>query len=182
MGAPTPVGQICGLGHVGIHVSDLERAVAFYRDILGLEVTDASPGRFAFLSSQPDVEHHELLLAAGRDVPRGALLLQQISWRCSSLEDIVSLHYHLKEHDVVLDMEVSHGNAIGIYFYDPDGNRIEVYWRTGLKAKQPYLVSVDLEAPVAEILQALTDDVAAHGETGHTEPALMPKRSVPLQS
>ena len=105
---------------------------------------------------------------------------QQLSWHCKSLEDVIALHYRLKEHGVRLDMEVSHGNAIGIYFYDPEGNRIEVYWRTGLKAKQPCLVGVDLEAPIEEIMQALVDDVAVHGESnGRAEP---PWWEVPSES
>ncbi len=52
------------LAHVGIHVEDHDRAVAFYRDVLGLQVTDSEPELgMTFLSSRPDVEHHELLIA-----------------------------------------------------------------------------------------------------------------------
>ena len=70
-------------------------------------------------------------------------------------------------------MEVSHGNAIGIYFYDPEGNRNEVYWGTGLKARQAYLASVDLEAHLEEILQQVRANVEIYGATGYVEPGFM---------
>jgi hypothetical protein len=42
-------------------------------------------------------------------------------------------------------MVVSPGNAIGVDFYNPKGNRVEVYWATGLAAHQSYLEAVDLD-------------------------------------
>lgn len=167
------------LAHVGIHVEDLDRAVRFYRDVLGLQVTDTQPDMgIAFLSSRPEVEHHELFLAAGRTSPAGTLMLQQISWRCPTIEDVVEFHHRLLEHGVQLDMEVSHGNAIGIYFFDPEGNRNEVYWPTGLTATQVYLEGVDLEAPVAEVLAKVQASVAAHGITGYVEPGFLEKQGL----
>jgi catechol-2,3-dioxygenase len=174
-----PVPTISRLAHVGIHVEDLDRAVAFYRDVLGLKVTDSQPEMgITFLSSRPDVEHHELLLAAGRSTSESTVMLQQISWRCATLDDVIGFHYRLKAHGVPLDMEVSHGNAIGIYFYDPEGNRNEVYWGTDLKAKQVYLASVDLEAPPEEILRRVKENVAAHGATGYIEPGFLARQGI----
>jgi catechol-2,3-dioxygenase len=176
---PGPAPKISRLAHVGIHVRDLERAVAFYRDVLGLQVTDTQPEMgIVFLSSRPDVEHHELLLAAGRTDPGDTLMLQQISWRCDSLDEVIAFHYRLTAAGVPLDMEVSHGNAIGIYFFDPDGNRNEVYWGTDLKAKQVYLATVDLEAPPEEILRKVRDNVAAHGATGYIEPGFLERQGI----
>jgi catechol-2,3-dioxygenase len=171
--------RISRLGHVGIYVEDLDGAVAFYRDVLGLEVTDAQPEMgITFMSSRPDVEHHELFLAAGRTAPRDAVMVQQIAWRCDSLDDVIAFHYRLRQHHVPLDMEVSHGNAIGIYFFDPDGNRNEVYWGTGLKATQVYLASVDLEASPEEILRQVKANVEQHGESGYVEPGFLEKQQI----
>ncbi len=170
---------ISRLAHVGIHVEDLDRAVAFYRDVLGLQVTDSQPDMgIAFLSSRPEEEHHELFLAAGRTSPRDSLMLQQISWRCPTLDDVLDFHHRLLAHGVQLDMEVSHGNAIGIYFYDPEGNRNEVYWPTGLTARQVYLEGVDLEAPADEILAKVKASVEAHGATGYLEPGFLDRQMV----
>jgi catechol-2,3-dioxygenase len=179
---PDPAGpapKISRLAHVGIHVRDLDRAVAFYRDVLGLQVTDTQPEMgIVFLSSRPEVEHHELLLAAGRTASEDTLMLQQISWRCDTLDEIIGFHHRLRTYDVPLDMEVSHGNAIGIYFYDPEGNRNEVYWATGLKAKQVYLASVDLEADPEEILRRVKENVDAHGADGYVEPGFLERADI----
>jgi hypothetical protein len=55
---------------------------------------------------------------------------------------------------------------IGIYVYDPEGNRCETYWNTGLKAKQPYGQVLDLEKPAAELMKEVEESVRKYGETG----------------
>src|ERR1035441_147867 len=72
--------MISRLGHVGIHVRDLEKSKQFYSEVLGLTVTDVDPTlELVFLSARPEVEHHELLLVGGRDAPIEEKLIQQIS-------------------------------------------------------------------------------------------------------
>ncbi|TMA12853.1 MAG: hypothetical protein E6J89_03420 [Deltaproteobacteria bacterium] len=51
---------------------------------------------------------------------------------------------------------VNHGNAVGVYFQDPDGNQVEVYWPTGIDWPQPFGKPVNLEASDEEILAELT--------------------------
>ena len=119
--------SIARLGHIGIHVLDLEKQKAFYRDILGLTVSDEDPELgMVFMSSRPDDEHHELLLCRGRNVDDQARVVQQVSFRCNTLEDVVGFYRRFKEHGVKLDMIISHGNAIGVYGFDPEGN----FWVT----------------------------------------------------
>src|SRR5689334_25150641 len=131
--------RIARLGHVGLHVHDLEKQKAFYRDIIGLTVTDEDAERgLVFMSSRPDDEHHELLLCRGRNVGDGARVMQQISFRCDDLEDVLGFYRRFKQNGVKFDVTLSHGNAVGVYVFDPEGNRIETYWNTGLSAKQPY--------------------------------------------
>jgi catechol-2,3-dioxygenase len=163
---------IVELGHIGIFTEDLDRAGAFYQDVLGLTVTDSVPGSVLFLSSRPETEHHELVLQAGRATGPGTRLLHQISFRCESLEDIRSFHHSLRKANVTFDHEISHGNAVGIYFFDPDGNRIEVYWNTGLKARQPFGDVVDLEASADEIMAKVIERVDESGATGYVSPLL----------
>ena len=146
--------SVARLGHVGLHVQDLERAKAFYRDIIGLTVTDEDPERgMVFMSARPEEEHHELLLCRGRNVDNEAKVVQQISFRCNSFEDVLGFYRRFKENNVKFDMILSHGNAVGVYIFDPEGNRIETYWNTGLRAKQPYGEMIDLEKPPAELLR-----------------------------
>jgi catechol-2,3-dioxygenase len=162
------------LSHVGLHVTDIDVSRAFYRDVVGLQVTDEKPdGTMVFMSSDPDREHHELLLAAGRDTTPTSKTLQQLSFRVETLEDLIEYRDRFDELDIELDMIVSHGNAIGIYFFDPDHNRIEVFWDTGMKARQVFLHSIDLTQPSDVIITEVRRQVAEHGETGVIEEAFM---------
>jgi catechol-2,3-dioxygenase len=162
MAAPT----IARLGHVGIHCKDLAKQKQFYTEILGLQVTDEDPQMgMVFMSARPAEEHHEFLLCAGRNVD-DVNLLQQVSWRCDNLEDVIGFYNRFKEHGIQFDMIVSHGNAVGVYFRDPEENRLEVYWGTGLQARQPYLEKIDLTKSPDEIMREIEAHVAIHGATG----------------
>jgi catechol-2,3-dioxygenase len=175
--------SIARLGHVGLHCDDLVRQMTFYRDVLGLQVTDQDIDvGLIFLSSRPDEEHHELVLAAGRSGAADARILQQISFRCDSLEDVREYYRRFKEHGVAFDMIVTHGNAIGIYFYDPEGNRCEVYWATGLAARQPYLERVDLEQPADEIMALVTRSVAKYGADGYVDMSILEAQDIPVHT
>jgi catechol-2,3-dioxygenase len=170
---------IAKLGHVGIHCNDLEAVKAFYRDVLGLTVTDEDPDAgMAFLSSQPEHEHHELVLMRGRDVPQGAMMLQQISFRCNALSDVLEFYARFKAHRVTFDMVVTHGNAVGVYFFDPEGNRCEVYWPTGLTARQPFLEALDLTQPPSVIMAHIEDLVARYGATGYVDTSMLHAQNI----
>lgn len=119
-----------------------------------------------FFSSRPDDEHHEIFLAPGRTAAEGEVLVQQISFRCDTLEDVLAFHKRLKAAGVEIEQIVTHGNAIGIYFFDPDRNRCEIYWDTGLKAKQPFKVPINLDQPVDRIIEDINGLVRKYGETG----------------
>lgn len=161
--------KVAELGHVGIRCFDVEKQLAFYTEVLGLLVTDHDPGLGNyFLSARPEDEHHELLLAKGRDVPVDGKLIQQISFRCETFQDVVGLYRQLKEYGTKFDMIVSHGNAVGVYFFDPEGNRAEVYWQTGLVARQPFIENIDIETPADQLMEAIRASVDKYGENGFT--------------
>ena len=146
---------VSSLGHVGIYVRDIERSKAFYRDIVGLKVNDESVERgLVFMGARDRVdEHHELVLFAGREDGK---IVQQISFRCDSLARVKEFHARFLEHEVPINRIVSHGNAVGIYFQDPDGNQVEVYWPTGIDWPQPFGKEIDLTASDEVILENLT--------------------------
>lgn len=154
--------MIVELGHTGLWVHDLAVMRDFYTRVLGLSVTDEDPDLgMVFLSSRPDVEHHEMVLAAGRTAPIGALQMHQISWRVDSLETLLEFRRRFDAEGVPLQQVVTHGNAFGIYFFDPEHNRGEVYWSTGVEVRQPFRKSIDLDqepdAIFAEARRLLTD-------------------------
>jgi catechol 2,3-dioxygenase-like lactoylglutathione lyase family enzyme len=160
---------IMKLGHVGIYAQDIDALKRFYTDVVGLQIADESAELGAvFMSSNPDREHHEFVLFRAKDAHGSNV--QQISFSCESPEDIVNYYHRFKEHGVRFDRVVSHGNAIGLYFYDPEGNRCEVYWTTPFKAKQPYGVAVDLTKPLDEVIAEIEADVSQYAATGHRDP------------
>jgi catechol-2,3-dioxygenase len=144
--------NIVELGHTGVYVFDLAVMEEFYTRVMGLTVTDRDEDLgIVFLSARPEVEHHELVLQRGRSAGADARLVHQISWRTDSLESLVAFHRHFRANDVKVQQEVSHGNAIGIYFYDPEGNRNEVYLAIDRDVRQPFRKDINLDQPIADI-------------------------------
>ncbi len=143
---------ITGLGHTGFWVEDLERMRDFYERVLGLTVTDEDEEQgIVFFSARPDEEHHEFVLQRGRTAPVGAKLTHQVSWRVDSIESVIDFHQRFRAEGIEVQQEVTHGNAIGIYFFDPEGNRNEVYLRLERDVRQPFRKSLDLDLSPDEI-------------------------------
>jgi catechol 2,3-dioxygenase-like lactoylglutathione lyase family enzyme len=145
---------ITGLGHTGLWVDDLDSMRDFYERILGLTVTDADDDLgIVFFSARPDLEHHEFVLQRGRTAPQGTRLTHQISWRVDSLDSILEFHRRFAAEGIEVQQEVTHGNAIGIYFFDPEGNRNEVYLRLERDIHQPFRKSLNLDQPAEDVLR-----------------------------
>ncbi|MGH8013935.1 MAG: VOC family protein [Candidatus Binataceae bacterium] len=171
--------SVARLGHVGLHVHDLEKQKAFYRDVIGLTITDEDPELgMVFMSARPEEEHHELMLCRGRNTGSDARVVQQVSFRCNSLDDVIGYYRRFKAHQVKIDRVISHGNAIGVYAYDPEGNRVETYWNTGLKAKQPYGQEIDLEKPQGELLRELEESVKKYGASGFVDRERLARQNI----
>jgi catechol-2,3-dioxygenase len=148
--------RVVGLGHVGIYVRDREKMVVFYRDFLGMQVTKQNWTRgMVFLSSDPAASDHEIALMRGRPDGEDPHLLDQISMRVETLDDLRTFHQRVLAEQFRIDRVVNHGSGIGCYFYDPEGNRTEVFWRTGRDCWQPTGEPIDLtqsdEAILAEV-------------------------------
>lgn len=151
------------LGHVGLYCFSTATQADFYSHVLGLTITDRDDGRgLVFLSARPEEEDHELLLAAGRNTDRGAQAIQQISFRCASLADVREFHDRLRAEAAEIDVVVSHGVAVGVYFFDPEGNRVEVYYATGIDTPQPHVIGVDITKDDQAIMADVRRGVAEH--------------------
>jgi catechol-2,3-dioxygenase len=160
---------ISKLGHVGIYAQDLENMRDFYTRVVGLKIADEAPNA-VFMSSDPEREHHEFVIFRSES-PEQKTCVQQISFSCENLEDIVQYYDRFKSQGVRFRSVTSHGNAVGLYFYDPEGNVCEVYWTTPWKAHQPYAVAVDLTQDLERVKALIEDDVREFGATGHRDPA-----------
>jgi len=112
--------KVTSLGHLGFYVRDMERSVAFYRDILGMQVSDRSPRGAVFMTAQErTAEHHELYLAPGRNDEGSVNVIQQISFRCATLKDVKDFYRVFVENKVPINRVVSHGNTVSIYAKTP---------------------------------------------------------------
>jgi catechol-2,3-dioxygenase len=153
--------MIIGLGHTGLWVEELPTMRRFYEHIVGLTVTD-SDDKFGivFLSSRPEEEHHEFVLQTGRVGGRETKLVHQISWRVDSYESLQELHQRLIDNGVPIQQVVTHGNAFGVYFFDPEGNRNEFYWMTGDDVHQPFRRTIDMSGPREDTIAVSREFVA----------------------
>lgn len=140
--------RVVGLGHVGIYVRDLERMVSFYRDILGMQVTKQNWEQgMVFLSSDPERSDHEIALVRGRPDGDDPHLINQISMRVETLDDLRAFHRCLMTEGYQIHRVVSHASAIGCYFADPEGNTTEVFWLTGRPSWVPVGEPIDVHQP-----------------------------------
>src|SRR6476619_773216 len=119
-----------GNGHVHLKVSDLDRAVAFYGDVLGFEVRQRYGDQAAFLAA--DGYHHHTGLntwesAGGPPPARGTTGLYHLAILYPTRADLGRALRRLLEHDVGLDGASDHGVSEALYLHDPDGNGIELY-------------------------------------------------------
>ena len=145
------------IGHIAIFARDLEKMRAFYTDILGFTVTDEGPHPAAaiqmiFLSSNPE-EHHEFVLLEGRPEDANYSPAQQLSFYVENLDELRTLRDRLVAEGIEIDRYACHGNALSIYFPDPDGNYLEMYTHTPWYIPQPHGVPYDLSLPNAEIMR-----------------------------
>ena len=118
------------IGHVHLKVADLERAVAFYRDVIGFQVTQSSGRGAAFLSAGG--YHHHIGLnvwesRGGTPPPPGHTGLYHVAILYPSRVELARALRRLVDHGVPLAGASDHGVSEALYLSDPDGNGLELY-------------------------------------------------------
>jgi len=118
------------VGHIHLRVSDLERAIAFYRDVLGFEVTARHGPSAAFLSAGG--YHHHIGLntwnsAGGPTPPAGSTGLYHVAFVYPDRPALARAVAQVLAAGISLDGKADHGVSEAVYFRDPDGNGIELY-------------------------------------------------------
>ena len=78
--------------------------------------------------------------------------MQQVSFKVKTLDDVRAFYHRLQQEGTKIDRTVTHGIACSVYFYDPEDNRIELYYTTPYKVRQPLGEVIDLDKPDAELL------------------------------
>lgn len=142
------------LTHVGVYVRHLEAMVDFYCRTLGLllnDIGDMNGRRLAFLS-RSDQEHHQLVLAHDPQRQMGhESTLNQVSFRVDSLAALRDYYLALLPAQLEGMEGRHHGNSWSFYFFDPEGNKIEIYAVTPWQVHQPWRRPMDLSRPLAEL-------------------------------
>jgi catechol 2,3-dioxygenase len=119
------------IGHVHLTVSNLERALQFYRDVLGFEVTQRYGSSAAFLSAGGYHHHIALNTWAGEGAappPPGRTGLYHFAILYPSRCELARAFKRLFDHGVAIEGASDHDVSEAIYLRDPDGNGIELYW------------------------------------------------------
>ena len=125
------------LDHVNIYVRNVECSHQWYTEVLGLHtydtLTSPTTGRIraAFLTADLEHAHDIALMEVGDDAAgpqKGQVGLNHFAWKMGSLEDLKEMYHRLKEKGVAIRQVSDHGVSIGVYFQDPDGNGMEVYY------------------------------------------------------
>jgi catechol 2,3-dioxygenase len=143
------------IGHVHLKVSDLERAVAFYRDVLGFELQHRYGDQAAFLSAGG--YHHHIGLntwesQGGSPPPRGTTGLYHVAIRYPDRKTLAQAVKAVVDAGVPLSGASDHGVSEAIYLHDPDQNGIELY-RDRPREQWPedmYTAPLDVQALLAE--------------------------------
>jgi catechol 2,3-dioxygenase len=126
-----PIDAGVDIGHVHLKVADLERALAFYRGVLGFELTQRYGSEAAFLSAGG--YHHHIALntwesAGGSPPPPGTTGLFHLAIRYPSRAALADALRRLDAAGIPLDGASDHGVSEALYLHDPDHNGVELYW------------------------------------------------------
>ena len=125
--------QLKEIGHVLLRVLDLERSKTFYSEVLGFHVLEEDPehgGTFMALKGQShsiDLFQVQDPAAAHRQTP-GVRGLGHIAFRVESEDALKDAFATLREHGVEILRSIDHGSQKSVYFHDPDGNTLEIYY------------------------------------------------------
>lgn len=119
------------IGHVHLKVSDLERSLAFYRDILGFQVMQYYGNSAVFVSAGG--YHHHIGLntwhsKGATPAPVNGVGLYHTAILYSAKKDLVEIVQRLQSLNYPLTGAADHGVSIAFYLNDPDGNGVELYW------------------------------------------------------
>jgi catechol-2,3-dioxygenase len=123
------------LNHAVLFVSDLERSVAFYRDVLGFRVIPMTPDGFrgaAFLQAPDSTNDHDLGLfevpgAGPSPAGRASVGLYHLAWEVDTLDELSATAERLAAAGGLVGSS-DHGTTKSLYGKDPDGLEFEVVW------------------------------------------------------
>jgi catechol 2,3-dioxygenase len=117
------------IGHVVLKVRDLDRSLAFYRDLLGFQVSGEMSNVMIFLTATGENHHDLALLRVGDQAPSPlptAVGLYHVAILLPDIDAVRDAHAALSERGL-LRGTADHGVSRSLYTADPDGNEIELF-------------------------------------------------------
>ena len=137
------------LQHLVLWVSNVERSVRFYCDVLGFEVRTRYPNA-AFLKIPGSPDDHHLGLFEQSGLPRpdeGVARMYHSAWEVADIIDLVRARRRLTEAGALVGSS-NHGVSLSLYAKDPDGLEFEIFW-TVPGGKSTPTRELDLEGELA---------------------------------
>ncbi len=123
--------KIKRVGHLVLKVKDLERSRRFFTEVLGFPQVGENDRGMLFFSTDVVDNHHMLAIRAaneGAPLPNPEQIgMEHVSFEVATFAELQEVYRKFKEHGVKLRHTLFHGVTKSIYFYDPDGNVLEVY-------------------------------------------------------
>jgi catechol 2,3-dioxygenase len=119
------------IGHVHLKVSDLGRALNFYRDLLGFQLTTMYGDQAAFISAGGYHHHIGLNTWHSKNAPpasRNGVGLYHTAIRYPTRKDLAIIFDRLRRAKYPLTGASDHGVSEALYLNDPDNNGVELYW------------------------------------------------------
>ena len=120
------------LNHAVLFVRDVDRSLAFYRDVLGFEVLIQAPNA-AFPRAPGSTNDHDLGLfavgdqAGASEAGRGRVGLYHLAWEVDTLAELARFAEVLTERGALVGAS-DHGTTKALYAHDPDGLEFEMSW------------------------------------------------------
>lgn len=118
-------------GHLVLRVKDLQRSKRFFTEILGLPLVGENDVGMLFFSADTKDNHHVLAIRQAKEgaaMPNPEQLgMEHVAYELGSFAELQEAYRIFKENGVRIHHTVFHGVTKSIYFFDPDGNMLEVY-------------------------------------------------------
>lgn len=155
------------IGHVHLKVADINRALEFYKDLLGFEIIQRYGTQAVFISAGGYHHHIGLNTWYSKDkppAPRNAAGLFHVAILYESRKQLAEIFKRLLDAEYAFTGFADHGVSEALYLDDPDGNGVELYWDKP-KALWPFDKDGNLQMITEELdIKSLLAELETHAQ------------------